>query len=121
MWWNSCKNNINALKCHCGEGYRVSIYKVLSKDDSFESRNNIYECPCCGGRSDSGVVKALNLGKDEGTALIAQFLYEAIDENEKKEQKKKPLSLSLKRIEDKIENDYKVKQFLTFSDSRQQA
>ena len=69
-----------------------------------------------GGRSDSGVVKALNLGKDEGTALIAQFLYEAIDENEKKEQKKKPLSLSLKRIEDKIENDYKVKQFLTFSD-----
>lgn len=115
------KNNINALKCHCGEEYRGSIYKVLPKDDSFESRNNIYECPCCGGRSDSGVVKALNLGKDEGTALIAQFLYEAIDENEKKEQKKKPLSLSLKRIEDKVENDYKVKQFLTFSDSRQQA
>lgn len=116
------KNNLNALKCSCDEKYKISIFKVLENQDNFfESKNNIYECPCCGRRSESGIVKSLNLGKDEGTALIAQFLFEAIDENENAGYERRPLSLSLKRNERKVENDYKVKQFLTFSDSRQQA
>ena len=66
-------------------------------------------------------MKSLNLGKDEGTALVAQILYEAIDEEEQKEKKKEKLSLSLNSRLVKEPDKKKVKQFLSFSDSRQQA
>lgn len=112
--------NLNARKCKCGEDYRFTVYRVeqkkCDKDDSIY--NNISQCPCCGHRGSSGVVKALNIGKDEGTALIAQILYEAIDEGEDEENQTK--KLSFKPI-NKIESKKKVKQYLAFSDSRQQA
>lgn len=119
-------DNLNAKKCECGEEYRFKVYKVLSgnqADDDF-IYNNITQCPCCGHRGKSGVVKALNIGKDEGTALIAQMLYEAIDEREEEDNKTKEIKkLSLKPRERIVseKKEEKAKQYLSFSDSRQQA
>ncbi|MDD7347088.1 MAG: DEAD/DEAH box helicase, partial [Clostridiales bacterium] len=115
--------NLNARRCNCGDSFQHSIFKVLqSKKDGEETAfNNINQCPCCGHKARAGVVKSLNVGKDEGTALLAQILYEAIDDGT--ETKKKTGKLSLKRKES-IQSEPEtsnVKQFLAFSDSRQQA
>lgn len=113
-------NNLNAKSCSCGEKYAVPIYKV----DSSKSRikNNIKQCPCCGHESRSGVVKALDLGKELGTSIVGQILYESLDDDKsnKSEIKKLSLKLNNKTQTDQKKNE-KVKQFLTFSDSRQQA
>lgn len=117
------KNDLNANKCKCDDSQRFIIYQVVSKKNNDEDfiYNNINQCPCCGHKGKSGVVKALNVGKDEGTALVAQMLYEAIDEGDKENFKPKKISLRpFQNIEKKQEED-KIKQFLTFSDSRQQA
>lgn len=116
--------NMNARKCKCGEQHRFTVYKVLQENDNEEEYiyNNIAQCPCCGHKAKSGVVKALDMGKDEGTALIAQILYEAIDEGGQ-EETKVIRKISLKSISKgyEIEKEEKVKQYLAFSDSRQQA
>lgn len=114
--------NLNADKCSCGDEYKTIVYKVKqSRNTDEEAYNNINQCPCCGHKSKSGVVRSLNVGKDEGTALIAQILYEAIDEEETVETKPKSLTLKLRTENKKIEKAPSVKQFLCFSDSRQQA
>ena len=115
--------DLNAVKCKCGESYRFTVFKVIQKKTKDEDLiyNNITQCPCCGHKGRTGVVKALNIGKDEGTALIAQILYEAIDEGG--EEKKQVKKFSLKPILDNPDThkDRKIKQYLAFSDSRQQA
>ncbi len=106
----------------CEDSYLYTIYKVGQTigDGEELAFNNINQCPCCGHKSRSGVVKGLNLGKDEGTALIAQILLEAIDEGQEFKKIENKLSLKLgDKNEPVIEN--KIKQFLSFSDSRQQA
>lgn len=115
--------NLNAKKCKCGEQYRFIVYKVLQGNDDKEESiyNNISQCPCCGHKGKSGVVKALNVGKDEGTALIAQMLYEAIDEGNQVVNKVKKLSLKPISKTSGQGSGGKVKQYLAFSDSRQQA
>ncbi|MDF7639300.1 DEAD/DEAH box helicase [Lactobacillus sp. ESL0791] len=116
--------NLNARKCECGNAYKRIVFKVVqsNKGDELETFNNINQCPYCGHKSHSGVVKSLNLGKDEGTALIAQTLYEAIDEGVYTPQHTGKLSLKLGDKKRPIkESEEKVKQFLAFSDSRQQA
>lgn len=85
-------NNLNARQCSCDKNFIRSIYRVTQTNDDGNEivYNNINQCPCCGHKSHSGIVKSLSLGKDEGTALIAQTLYEAIDDCEiqaKKHQK----------------------------------
>ena len=64
----------------------------------------------------------MNLGKDEATAILAQMLYKAIDNNETETtETANHLSFDLKPvIPKKPKKDY-VKQFIAFSDSRQQA
>lgn len=121
----SSAKNLNAVRCQCGTEYQKIIYKVDQANANFSDKgtyNNINQCPCCGHRAQSGIVRVLNLGKDEGTALIAQILYEAIDEGEGAIQPKK-LNLSLKPSSENVEKkrEEKIKQFLVFSDSRQQA
>lgn len=114
--------NLNAKKCKCGEEYRFTVYRILQNKAKEEDSiyNNISQCPCCGHKAKSGVVKALNIGKDEGTALIAQILYEAIDEGE--DEIKSVKKLTLKQIAKPLsQSEKKVKQYLAFSDSRQQA
>lgn len=116
-------SNLNAKKCSCGEAFEYSVYRVTqtTRDGDDVAYNNINQCPCCGHRGRSGVVKSLNLGKDEGTALIAQILLEAIDEGEPEIKKTGKLSLKPKERVTTINDSVKVKQFLSFSDSRQQA
>lgn len=115
--------NLNAKKCKCGEQYRFTVYKVIQgKEEREESiYNNISQCPCCGHKGKSGIVKALNIGKDEGTALIAQMLYEAIDEGEQEVKNVKKISLKPVSAMTKQHKEEKIKQYLAFSDSRQQA
>lgn len=115
--------NLNAKKCQCGEGYRFTVYKVLQEKNNNEDSiyNNIAQCPCCGHKGKSGVVKALNIGKDEGTAFIAQMLYEAIDEGDQEVKKIKRLLLKPIAKTSSQAREEKVKQYLAFSDSRQQA
>ncbi len=116
-------SNLNARKCSCGENFIHSIYRVIQTNDDGNEivYNNINQCPCCGHKSHSGIVKSLSLGKDEGTALIAQTLYEAIDDGEfqAKETPKISLKIKDKPVTENSKNN--IKQFLTFSDSRQQA
>lgn len=114
-------SNLNARTCGCGKDYAVHIYRVEQKEDEDAVFNNINQCPCCEHKSKSGVVRGLNLGKDEGTALIAQMLYEAIDEGDETEKKTGRLSLKPRTVQPEEQRDLKVKQFLAFSDSRQQA
>lgn len=116
------KNNLNALKCDCDEELKISVYRVQNSKSNgdFIVYNNINTCPCCGHKSNSGIIKNLNLGKDEGTALVAQILYEAIDE-EKEYHQSGQVSLSLTSRFSRTTEEKKVKQFLCFSDSRQQA
>lgn len=110
--------NKNASHCNCSDDYKIKVYKV----NSTTSKNNIYECPCCGHHAVNGVVRSVNLGKDEATAILAQILYKAIDDNEtEKENSELKLSFSIApKVEKKLKNDY-IKQFIAFSDSRQQA
>ena len=116
-------NNLVAHRCECGSEYSVTIYKVLSNKDSDDSFlfNNVSQCPCCGHSGKSGVVKSLNVGKDEGTALIAQMLLEAMDDGEETVPVKRKLSLSENKVNESVKKTTNVKQFLAFSDSRQQA
>jgi hypothetical protein len=115
--------NLNAKKCKCSEDNRFKAYRVIQKkgDNDEVIYNNIAQCPCCGHKGKAGVVKALNIGKDEGTALIAQILYEAIDEGEQESKKVKKLSLTPGANRTVFTKEEKVKQYLAFSDSRQQA
>lgn len=115
--------NLNAKSCKCDNKYKKTIYRIKQSGGNGEDTalNNINKCPCCGHKSKSGVVKSLSLGKDEGTAIIAQILFEAIDEGEDSVKRSAILSLKDKFEIDKFKTNGKVKQFLTFSDSRQQA
>lgn len=114
--------NLNSVKCACDDSYLFTIYKVCQNTSYGDDVifNNIKQCPCCGHKG-AGIVKSLNLGKDEGTALIAQILFEAIDEGKTEVKKIPKLSLKVKEPRVVDEDNSKVKQFLSFSDSRQQA
>lgn len=115
--------NLNARRCSCADSFLHSLYRVvqIKKDGEEAAFNNINQCPCCGHKGRSGVVKSLDVGKDEGTALIAQILYEAIDEGVEETKKTGKLSLKRKERIQTEDNTSSVKQFLSFSDSRQQA
>ena len=116
--------NLNAKKCNCNDSVKFQLYKVETtntKKEKFDSEayNNIRECPCCRHRSHTGIVKNLNLGKDEGTALIGRLLLESLDEADSQIEQVKSRKISLlNKPKIEVKN---VKQFLTFSDSRQQA
>lgn len=112
--------NLNAVGCNCGEIYAVELIKVKTPEN--EVRNNVLKCPCCQHQARGGVVRSLNLGKDEATAILAQILYKAIDPNNEETivEKKSSLTFSIEKNKEKeIVSD--AKQFLAFSDSRQQA
>lgn len=115
--------NLNARRCNCGDSFRRIIYRVnqAKANEEEDVFNNINLCPCCGHKTKSGAVKGLNLGKDEGTALISQILYEAIDEGEENVRQSGGLSLRARPREVMPVQKSKTKQFLVFSDSRQQA
>ena len=105
--------------CDCGDGYKVILYKYneqASKGDN-ASTNNLHKCPICDYKSHGGgVVMGFHIGKDRATTLISQILYQSMEYPLKKVEEKK---FSLVKTEPKY---VKLrKQFLAFSDSRQQA
>lgn len=114
------KNNLNARKCSCGREYERSVYRVISSN---KMGNNIEQCPCCGLSKGSGIVNELSLGKDQSTAILGQILYESMDPvndvNERYDNNDNLL------MHDKVhrlnKKDKYVKQFIAFSDGRQQA
>lgn len=119
----SARQNLNAKRCKCGDQYKKIVYRVAQTKSQEEETayNNINQCPCCGNRSRAGIVRVLNLGKDEGTALVGQILYEAIDEGEEEKKHSRKLSLKARKQNRDEKAETKAKQFLAFSDSRQQA
>ena len=113
------KNNLNAEKCECGDEYQVELLKVKKAD---EMKNNLSSCPCCHHRANSGIVRTLNLGKDEATAIVGQIMYDSIAKQKdavKKQAKK--LGFGRKAQISTPEEVEDCKQLLAFSDSRQQA
>ncbi len=115
-----CKaDNLNMKTCDCGEQYAVKVLKVVSSSKN----NNVTTCPCCTRQSNNGIVRSVNVGKDEATAVLAQILFKAIDNDEPvAEEQVKELTFSLEPIEEKKDSSSKeAKQFIAFSDSRQQA
>lgn len=118
-------SELNFKNCDCGEEYKVKLLKV---ETNSINKNNINECPCCRRKSNSGVVRTLNLGKDEATAILGQILFNAVDDreiigSEKNENNEENfLSFDNYKLNDiKIINNTNKKQYLAFSDSRQQA
>ena len=116
------KNNINAKRCNCGKEYEVELLRV--KNEESEIKNNISTCLCCTRRSSSGVgiVSGFHLSKDSATALLSQILYETLGkkDNESEDSGEKKLSLNF-NFENKPKTEKEIKQFIAFSDSRQQA
>ena len=121
------KDNVNAEKCKCGEKYEVELLRV--KNEKHEMKNNISECPCCtrSTTNQSGVVSAFHLNKDSATSLLAQILYETIGNEKKKEEKIETPIINIDffgnnvQKQESVKKDKRGKQFIAFSDSRQQA
>ena len=116
------KSAITTSDCEHFDTFRTTIYKFVGKDDLEMDdedvvTNNIHRCPVCDYKANNGgVIMGFHVGKDRATTLIAQILYDSMEYPTKKE-KASPHSLFAK--EDKIVQ--LRKQFLSFSDSRQQA
>lgn len=121
------KNNVNAEKCKCGEKYEIELLRI--KNEKHEMKNNISECPCCtrSTTNQSGIVSAFHLNKDSATSLLAQILYETIGNENSKEEKQETSIINIDFFGNNIQkqnekkSEKKGKQFIAFSDSRQQA
>lgn len=114
-------SELNFQDCECGNQYKVELLKI--ETDSVV-KNNINECPCCKRKSNTGIVRTLNLGKDEATAVIGQILYKAIDNNEEVEAEDTSNTMLSFSVLDKPKIKKireQKKQYIAFSDSRQQA
>ena len=116
------KSAISVADCDHFDEFRTTLYKFVGKDDPDMDdediiTNNIHRCPVCDYRANNGgVIMGFHVGKDRATTLIAQILYDSMEYPTKKEKASK-YSLFAK-------NDRIIqlrKQFLAFSDSRQQA
>lgn len=112
-------NSAKTSKCECGVEEAV-LYKYSEHDDEQEINvfsNNIKKCPICDFQTkNGGVVLGFHIGKDRATALLAQILYRAMDYPQVVDESK-PIGMFRKEVA------YKngPKQFIAFSDARQQA
>ena len=110
--------------CKCGAENYVVLYKYTEKEDKIDKKednaatNNLHKCPICDYKSNSGagVIAGFHIGKDRATSLISQILYQSMEYPQEFIPGKKTGLV-------KTPDTYKKlrKQFLTFSDSRQQA
>lgn len=118
--------DLNAKKCKCGEQYEVSLLRINNDKDV---KNNLSTCPCCtrNSKNSVGVVSGFHLSKDSATALLSQILYETLDcKKENTPKLNNTMIQDFWKSDDDIsilnnEKDEKTKQFIAFSDSRQQA
>ena len=116
------KSAITTADCKHFDSYRNVLYKYVGKDDTDLDdedivTNNIHRCPICEYKStNGGVIMGFHVGKDRATTLISQILYESMNYPIIKG---KPLKNAL--FKSKVTDVKGRKQFLAFSDSRQQA
>ena len=104
------------LNCECN-GEKVVLYKYNEEKDEKENvySNNIKHCPICYYQTRTGgVVLGFHIGKDRATALISQILYESMYAPIEKKVIKQGLF-------SRVEEVKSTKQFIAFSDARQQA
>ncbi len=113
---------ITTSDCEHFENSKTTLYKYVGQDD-FELddedvvTNNIHRCPVCDYRStNGGVIMGFHVGKDRATTLIAQILYDSMEYPIKKEE-----ASSFSLFSKAGRTIQLRKQFLAFSDSRQQA
>lgn len=113
---------VTVSDCEHFDSSKTALYKFVGKDDSDPDEddvvtNNLHKCPICDYKTtNGGVIMGFHVGKDRATTLIAQILYESM------EYPKKKIMIgdnSLFGGQEKIIN--LRKQYLIFSDSRQQA
>lgn len=101
---------------------KVVLYKYIGGDergldDDDIVTNNIHCCPICDYKTNGGgVIMGFHVGKDRATALVSQILYESMNYPTIKEKTTPSLFAPSQIIEKKGK-----KQYLVFSDSRQQA
>lgn len=113
---------IAASDCDHFASSKTTLYKYIGKDDSDIDdddvvTNNLHRCPICDYKStNGGVIMGFHVGKDRATTLIAQILYESMNYPTKK------IAASKDSLFGGEEKTKKLrKQYLVFSDSRQQA
>lgn len=115
------KNTVSKQICDCGKEYEIELLKINNEKDAV--KNNITECPCCTRKTNKGIgiVNGFHLSKDSATALLSQILYETLEQvDDTQNNKKEKLSL-LDIMPATMTDNKEAKQFLAFSDSRQQA
>jgi ATP-dependent helicase YprA (DUF1998 family) len=114
-------NDVTHLECSCGKEFRVELLKVIQNSSTI--KNNLQTCPVCGKHKNKiGMVNSFKISKDQSTALLSQILLHSMDlfVDEKKKNDEIKINIFEGNIEvDEIQDYYK--QFLAFSDSRQQA
>lgn len=114
---------LTTVDCEHFESSKTTLFKYSAKDDQdlYDEddvvTNNLHRCPICDYKStNGGVIMGFHVGKDRATTLIAQILYESMNHPIKRI---KASEFSLFGGEERtIELR---KQYLIFSDSRQQA
>ena len=117
------KDPVSTSDCEHFNENKTILYKYVGKEESELDEddvvtNNIHRCPICEYKSNAGgVIMGFHVGKDRATTLISQILYESMKYPMIKVKSKKTLFNST------TTETYKLgrKQFLVFSDSRQQA
>ena len=118
----NARSAISTSDCEHFDDYKTVLYKFVGKDEieldeEDIKTNNIHRCPICDYKANNGgVIMGFHVGKDRATTLIAQILYESMEYPIKKV---KASQHSLFSKQDEIVR--LNKQFLAFSDSRQQA
>lgn len=115
------KDQNSPPNCECGSEYKVELLKIKQKTN--DVKNNLTQCKVCAKYSNKwGVLNRFKIGKDQATALISQMLLQSMDFLEEEKETESSIcqvSFFEKRKEKAKKDNYK--QFLAFSDSRQQA
>lgn len=109
----------NSKKCNCGNEYSVNVRKATRTSESQEHR-----CPSC----NSGHLRTFYLGYDAATSVLATELFEQLPERESvlKRKESQPIDndnpFAVAALEEAtIVQPTKMRQFLSFSDSRSDA
>lgn len=114
-------DEINPTKCNCGSTFEIET--VMLREGESNNKTNLTKCINCNSESTTGVIESFYIGKDSAISVVAQLLYKTMGLSKEKKKQKIEITNPFYRVEEEkkdIKRDY-VKQFIAFSDSRQQA
>jgi len=116
------QNEVNLDSCDCGKIYQNTVYRENTNSIS----NKLTHCIACDGKSTANIVRQFFLGKENATTLLGQFLFNELPDKMKE--------VEIIKVQDDeflmhgsdteisiINSKKRTKQFIAFSDSRQQA